>query len=94
MKDFLGVNESEGFVESIPPKVVLQERISSDLALEIGKFLRSLYEEKFSNATSINLASNSDYTTCKKYGASYRALPKSYVLPVCSGRTELCNRVQ
>lgn len=46
-----------------------------------------------------------DFKTCKRYGPSYRALPKNvgllalcllipkFVPPVCSGRTELCNSV-
>lgn len=34
-----------------------------------------------------------DYSTCKRYGASYRALPKNYVQPKCSGRTTLCREV-
>lgn len=34
-----------------------------------------------------------DYTTCKRLGASYCALPKSYVQPKCSGRTALCKEV-
>jgi hypothetical protein len=34
-----------------------------------------------------------DYTTCKRLGASYCALPKSYVQPKCSGRTTLCKEV-
>eukprot|EP00126_Sphaerothecum_destruens_P001598 Sdes_comp15011_c0_seq1m3773 len=29
-----------------------------------------------------------DYTACKRYGCSYRALPKNYQLPVCSGRSK------
>lgn len=39
------------------------------------------------------LAMEIDYATCKKYGASYRALPKSYIQPKCSGRTSLCKEV-
>lgn len=35
----------------------------------------------------------SDYATCKRYGASYRALPKSYPQPKCSGRSPLCREV-
>eukprot|EP00026_Physarum_polycephalum_P000301 Phypoly_transcript_00301.p1 GENE.Phypoly_transcript_00301~~Phypoly_transcript_00301.p1 ORF type:complete len:1683 (+),score=475.87 Phypoly_transcript_00301:157-5205(+) len=31
-----------------------------------------------------------DYTTCERYGPSYRALPANYGTPRCSGRTELC----
>lgn len=34
-----------------------------------------------------------DYSSCKRYGASYRALPKTYVQPKCSGRTALCKEV-
>jgi paired amphipathic helix protein Sin3a len=34
-----------------------------------------------------------DYATCKRYGASYRALPKNYPQPKCSGRTPLCREV-
>lgn len=40
-----------------------------------------------------DLAMEIDYATCKRYGASYRALPKSYVQPKCSGRTALCREV-
>jgi len=31
-----------------------------------------------------------DFASCKRSGASYRALPKSYAQPKCSGRTQLC----
>eukprot|EP01116_Phalansterium_solitarium_P019014 TRINITY_DN5195_c0_g1_i1.p1 TRINITY_DN5195_c0_g1~~TRINITY_DN5195_c0_g1_i1.p1 ORF type:complete len:1266 (+),score=480.31 TRINITY_DN5195_c0_g1_i1:73-3870(+) len=34
-----------------------------------------------------------DLKNCKRYGPSYRAVPKAYVQPICSGRTELCNQV-
>ncbi|RWS11975.1 paired amphipathic helix protein Sin3a-like protein [Dinothrombium tinctorium] len=34
-----------------------------------------------------------DYASCKRYGASYRALPKNYPQPKCSGRTPLCKEV-
>ena len=34
-----------------------------------------------------------DYSSCKRYGASYRALPRNYVKPECSGRTPLCKEV-
>ncbi|XP_011305634.1 paired amphipathic helix protein Sin3a isoform X3 [Fopius arisanus] len=40
-----------------------------------------------------DLAMEIDYTTCKRLGASYCALPKSYVQPKCSGRTQLCREV-
>lgn len=34
-----------------------------------------------------------DFKSCKRYGPSYRGLPKNYIPPICSGRTELCNQV-
>lgn len=34
-----------------------------------------------------------DYSTCKRLGASYCALPKNYIQPKCTGRTPLCKEV-
>lgn len=34
-----------------------------------------------------------DYASCAQYGKSYRSVPRSYVPPVCSGRTQLCKEV-
>lgn len=34
-----------------------------------------------------------DYNSCRRWGASYRALPDAYPRPKCSGRTELCKEV-
>ncbi|EDV28962.1 uncharacterized protein TRIADDRAFT_52359 [Trichoplax adhaerens] len=34
-----------------------------------------------------------DFSTCKRYGASYRALPKTFNQPKCSGRSPLCKEV-
>ncbi|KOC65559.1 Paired amphipathic helix protein Sin3a [Habropoda laboriosa] len=40
-----------------------------------------------------DLAMEIDYTACKRLGASYCALPKSYIQPKCTGRTQLCKEV-
>ncbi|KAK7075084.1 Paired amphipathic helix protein Sin3a [Halocaridina rubra] len=40
-----------------------------------------------------DLAMEIDYTTCKRLGASYCALPKTYPQPKCSGRNSLCREV-
>lgn len=40
-----------------------------------------------------DLAMEIDYSTCKRLGASYCALPKSCALPKTSGRTALCREV-
>lgn len=34
-----------------------------------------------------------DYSSCKRHGASYRGLPKSFVQPKCTGRSALCREV-
>ncbi|CAF0731849.1 unnamed protein product [Rotaria sordida] len=34
-----------------------------------------------------------DYGSCSQYGTSYRTVPRSYILPTCSGRTQLCKEV-
>uniref|UniRef100_H2ZVE2 SIN3 transcription regulator family member B n=1 Tax=Latimeria chalumnae TaxID=7897 RepID=H2ZVE2_LATCH len=34
-----------------------------------------------------------DYASCKRLGSSYRALPKAYQQPKCSGRTTICKEV-
>ncbi|XP_059470996.1 paired amphipathic helix protein Sin3b isoform X2 [Neocloeon triangulifer] len=39
------------------------------------------------------LAMEIDYSTCKRLGASYCALPKNYAHSKCSGRTALCKEV-
>uniref|UniRef100_A0A9R1SKA3 SIN3 transcription regulator family member Aa n=2 Tax=Cyprinus carpio TaxID=7962 RepID=A0A9R1SKA3_CYPCA len=39
------------------------------------------------------IAMEIDYASCKRLGSSYRALPKSYQLPKCTGRTSLCKEV-
>uniref|UniRef100_A0A8C2J1V7 Paired amphipathic helix protein Sin3a n=1 Tax=Cyprinus carpio TaxID=7962 RepID=A0A8C2J1V7_CYPCA len=39
------------------------------------------------------IAMEIDYASCKRLGSSYRALPKSYQLPKCTGRTSLGKEV-
>uniref|UniRef100_A0A8C7QYT7 SIN3 transcription regulator family member Aa n=1 Tax=Oncorhynchus mykiss TaxID=8022 RepID=A0A8C7QYT7_ONCMY len=39
------------------------------------------------------IAMEIDYASCKRLGSSYRALPKSYTQPKCTGRTPLCKEV-
>lgn len=45
--------------------------------------------ERMSSETGMEI----DYAACKRYGASYRALPKNYPQPTCSGRSALCKEV-
>ncbi|KAB5525944.1 hypothetical protein PHYPO_G00146040 [Pangasianodon hypophthalmus] len=39
------------------------------------------------------IAMEIDYSSCKRLGFSYRALPKSFQQPKCTGRTPLCKEV-
>ena len=39
------------------------------------------------------IAMEIDYASCKRLGSSYRALPKTYQQPKCTGRTPLCREV-
>ncbi|XP_069783910.1 paired amphipathic helix protein Sin3b isoform X3 [Narcine bancroftii] len=39
------------------------------------------------------IAREIDYASCKRLGSSYRALPKTYQQPKCSGRTAVCKEV-
>uniref|UniRef100_A0A674B6D8 SIN3 transcription regulator family member Ab n=1 Tax=Salmo trutta TaxID=8032 RepID=A0A674B6D8_SALTR len=43
--------------------------------------------------TTEGMAMEIDYASCKRLGSSYRALPKSYTQPKCTGRTPLCKEV-
>lgn len=40
------------------------------------------------------IAMEIDYASCKRLGSSYRALPKSFQQPKCTGRTPLCKEVR
>ena len=35
----------------------------------------------------------SDYGSCSQYGTSYRSVPRAYIPPSCTGRTQLCKEV-
>ncbi|UYV75247.1 SIN3A [Cordylochernes scorpioides] len=52
-----------------------------------------LWMAKELSLRSHSLLPDADYSSCKKYGTSYRALPKNFVQPKCSGRNALCKEV-
>lgn len=99
-KDFVGFSEQSGMQSSLNhnlnvehlPNNLRQDRPTGDLAMEIGKsqFFHFHISWWFYNFFFPVLK---DYSTCKRLGASYCALPKSYVQPKCSGRTALCKEV-
>ncbi|KAK6620163.1 hypothetical protein RUM44_006564 [Polyplax serrata] len=76
-KDFVGFSESAG----------IQNAVNHNINVEhVPNNLRQ-------DRPTGDLAMEIDYSTCKRLGASYCALPKSYVQPKCSGRTILCKEV-
>lgn len=88
-KSLLGIKEpstAEVSPEGTPPpQIPLKERVT-EFAAEIGT-LSSL-----NNCLNI-IIFMLDFNSLKRHGASYRALPKTYVQPKCSGRTQLCHEV-
>lgn len=50
---------------------------------------RQRERDKLSSETGMEI----DYSACKRHGASYRGLPKTFVQPKCTGRTALCREV-
>ena len=54
-----------------------------------GNDFVSPQRERFSGDSAMDV----DYATCKRLGASYCALPKNFVQPNCTGRTQLCKEV-
>ena len=64
------------------------------LSLSLSLLLSARVSPCLPFSLSLSLIQTSlDYKSLKRHGASYRALPKTYVQPKCSGRTLLCNEV-
>src|SRR3990167_2538098 len=61
-------------------------------SLQVSKLIRFRENDKES-AHSIHSKDEIDYSTCKRYGPSYRLLPKEFIHPPSSGRTLLCDQV-
>ena len=78
-KDFVGYKES-------PAPENAQESKSTRGP---SNDLISPQRERFSGDSAMDV----DYATCKRLGASYCALPKNFVQPTCTGRSQLCREV-
>lgn len=67
------------------------------LGYEEGSKKYETFSAKYSKNRKEKLSENDimeiDYSSCKKSGASYRALPQNYPHPKSSGRTPLCKEV-
>ena len=97
-KDFLGhKNGDGGCLPGASP-------YGSQYNHSTGSNLNSAYYEGLTNRVvgirererdrmSSEVGMEIDYNSCKRYGASYRALPKTFVQPKCTGRTQLCKEV-
>ncbi|KAL5469519.1 hypothetical protein EMCRGX_G030782 [Ephydatia muelleri] len=59
-----------------------------------GSFPISSPAQPYPNKERVNeFGPEIDFNSLKRHGASYRALPKTYVQPKCSGRSALCREV-
>lgn len=59
-----------------------------------GSFPISSPAQPYPNKERVNeFGPEIDFNSLKRHGASYRALPKTYVQPKCSGRSTLCREV-
>ncbi|CAL8260762.1 unnamed protein product [Merluccius merluccius] len=56
---------------------------------EMSSHIESYPKERATEGIAMEI----DYASCKRLGSSYRALPKSYQQPKCTGRTPLCKEV-
>uniref|UniRef100_A0A667XQ76 Paired amphipathic helix protein Sin3a n=1 Tax=Myripristis murdjan TaxID=586833 RepID=A0A667XQ76_9TELE len=56
---------------------------------EISSHIETYPKERATEGIAMEI----DYASCKRLGSSYRALPKSYQQPKCTGRTPLCKEV-
>ncbi|XP_046452720.1 paired amphipathic helix protein Sin3b-like isoform X1 [Daphnia pulex] len=89
-KDFLGLKEGTGVggyfthVEAQPISL-----IRSRMEREMYPSTKDGKESRDHDMQAMEI----DYSTCKRLGTSYCALPKSYEPPKCSGRTPLCKEV-
>lgn len=85
-----GPNQSSGGGSSAGAGVVGNAAVSSSVGIEA---LPNNVVRSHQDRPQGDLAMEIDYSTCKRLGASYCALPKSYVQPKCTGRTQLCKEV-
>jgi len=81
----------------IKSHLVLTDRKFPELFTWFKNFLgyrESSHVESFPKERATEgIAMEIDYSSCKRLGSSYRALPKSYQQPKCTGRTQLCREV-
>lgn len=82
-KEFLGFRDGPASTNQIMP-VDGFDNLSTQPAQ-----MRQRERDRISSESGIEI----DYSSCKRHGASYRGLPKTFVQPKCTGRTALCREV-
>lgn len=97
-KEIVGHKETSSANDNGVVPIMTKERITGDMAMQIGTSLTLIFDLVLTSTLYLNANRNCvmcdvDFSSCKRYGASYRGLPKSYPLPKCSGRTQLCREV-
>lgn len=83
---FSGINYIFGWMH-------LHKMKTQSLAFEILVYFIFFWVKFLFIFSNCELLFNADFSSCKRYGASYRALPKSYPQPKCSGRVGYCKEV-
>ena len=76
--------------EAIIPKNIYDQN-DPDSMITIGKSKQKFLFNKRNKKKS--LSCYLDYGSCSQQGTSYRSVPRSYVPPTCTGRTQLCKEV-
>lgn len=84
LKDFLGCKGDGMYANAINNNNPMMEGLPQRV---VG--IRERERERISSEVGMEI----DYATCKRYGASYRALPKNFPQPKCTGRSQLCKEV-
>lgn len=83
-KEFLGFKDGTISLASIKPQL-------SDSYDNISTQAAQARQRERDRMSEVDM--EVDYSSCKRHGASYRGLPKSFNQPKCSGRTQLCKEV-
>lgn len=97
-KDFLSLNDVNNTTttapsnESVKPEYTKPQNLPHLSLLDTPNNV-SRQERMAEERNESGSCSTLDYTNLRRLGASYCALPRNYVQPRCSGRTNLCKEV-
>lgn len=85
-KEFLGQTEA-------PPVSSTNNSYKEESSKGGSQSQHSFLDQVHNNVVRSENSIDIDYSTCKRIGASYCAVPDDFTPPTCSGRTDLCREV-